>query len=125
MSWLPNGNLGKETHLPLWLLNWSNTHFNLRTAIPFIALSFLLQAWFTMDTNKSIKKTKTPFWMWNLSLGIVLVCLAEFGQFFRSHRHPDFADVMYGVLGSFSGVLLYYFVQLLIQLIFIKNEKQT
>jgi glycopeptide antibiotics resistance protein len=109
--------------LPLWLLNWSNTYFNLRTAIPFIALSFLLEAGYFMSVSSITKQTKTPFWMWNLSLGIVLVCMAELGQFFRSHRHPDFTDVMFGVLGSFLGILLYYLLQLLAQLIFIKNEK--
>lgn len=41
LSWLPSGKLGKETMLPNWLLAWSNTYFNLRTALPFIGLGIL------------------------------------------------------------------------------------
>lgn len=43
LSWMPEGHLGLETYLPVWLLDWSEIHFNLRTAIPFIALGFLFE----------------------------------------------------------------------------------
>jgi hypothetical protein len=44
-SWLPDPKLASETYLPAWLLDWSNLHFNLRTAIPFIGFGFLLEMW--------------------------------------------------------------------------------
>ncbi len=122
LSWLPDGHLGKETYLPVWLLNWSNTYFNLRTAIPFAILSFLLGAWYSISTPIPLK-IKSPFWVLNIGTASFIVCLAEGGQFFISHRHPDPRDVAYGILGSILGCVLYYLVNNFIVLIGIKNEK--
>lgn len=120
-SWLPKGRLGKETYLPLWFLNWSNTYFNLRTAIPFTALGFLLE---TCDsiTDKSLSgKSTLPFWAINIGIGSVIVCLAEGGQFFILDRHPDLRDVAFGILGSICGSILYYFTKKIIKLFLSKN----
>ncbi len=121
LSWLPNGDLGKETHFPLWLLDWSNTYFNLRTAIPFMALSFLLQAWYWRTSSSWRRKIKLPFWLINCCIGTVIVCIAEGGQFFIRNRHPDIMDVTFGILGSILGCVLYYLFDSFIQLIFIKK----
>ena len=43
-SWLPNPDLGTETYLPFGLLEKSNYYYNLRTAVPFVAIGFLLEA---------------------------------------------------------------------------------
>jgi hypothetical protein len=44
-SWIPDSNLKSESYLPLWILNWSNYYFNLRTAVPFVVFGFLLDAY--------------------------------------------------------------------------------
>lgn len=52
-SWLSDPSFMNETYLPQWLLNWSNYYYNLRTAIPFVALGFLLEAY---TQNQSIQE---------------------------------------------------------------------
>lgn len=91
-SWLPSGNFGEETHLPQWLLKWCNTYYNLRTAIPFIALSFLMSFRYKVINV--------------LVICMVLVTVAEFGQYFIPQRVPDFRDVLYGLLGTLFGIIL-------------------
>lgn len=120
-SWLPDPRLEGETYLPLWLRNWSNTYFNLRTAIPFIALGFLLQAWHSITYKSSSRKKALPFWVINTAIAAMVVCLAEGGQFFILNRHPDFMDVVFGILGSLSGNLLYYLTKTFLQLFSTKN----
>jgi hypothetical protein len=34
-------------YFPLWLRDWSNEYFNLRTAVPFVIWVFLLEALFS------------------------------------------------------------------------------
>jgi glycopeptide antibiotics resistance protein len=107
-SWISDSNLKSESYLPLWLLNWANYYFNLRTAIPFVAFGFLLDA---LNSKKStLKKRKFRFTIWlrNSVLSFIVVCLAEGGQFFVLNRHPDLADVLFGVVGSQLGFLLYH-----------------
>ena len=86
-SWLPSGEFGDETYLPQWLLNWCNTYYNLRTAIPFVILSFLMTL-----------KYKA---MHVLIICLVLLTVAELGQYFRPNRSPDYRDIFYGLLGTF------------------------
>lgn len=110
LSWLPNGALGEETYLPSWLLAWSNHFFNLRTAVPFFALSFLLQCWYAIS-GPAGREIKIPFWIFNITFAAVLVCVVEGGQFFIAHRHPDRMDVFFGVLGSILGSVVYYCIK--------------
>jgi len=125
LSWLPNPRLEGETYLPLWLRNWSNTSFNARTAIPFVFLGFLLQAWQGIIVPTPGKKKALRLLAFNTFIAAMVVCLAEGGQFFILDRHPDFMDVGYGILGSLVGSVLYYLFNILVHIIFIKNEKQT
>ncbi len=90
LSWLPKGKLGKETYLPQWILDWSNTNYNIRTGIPFFVLGYFIAL-------------KSRFWTsFSLCFGVVL--LAEIGQFFLPGRHPDVMDVFYGALGALIGI---------------------
>jgi glycopeptide antibiotics resistance protein len=107
-SWIPDSNLKSESYLPLWLLNWSNYYFNLRTAVPFVALGFLLDAYNSKKSTIKKRKVRFTIWLRNSVLSIVAVCLAEGGQFFVLNRHPDLADVLFGFLGSQLGFLLYH-----------------
>jgi glycopeptide antibiotics resistance protein len=89
-SWLPSGEFGKETILPAWLLAWSNTYFNLRTALPFLFLG-------------SFTAIKNNAYLAFFSC-IVVVCIAEAGQFFIADRNPDLLDIVFGALGSIVGI---------------------
>jgi glycopeptide antibiotics resistance protein len=112
-SWIPDPSLTSETYLPLWLLNWSNSYFNLRTAVPFVGFGFLLEALLS-EKNKS-KKSKNKFssWFKNGCIATAVICLAAVGQFFILNRHPDIMDVLFGVLGSQVG----FFVSHLLKII--------
>jgi glycopeptide antibiotics resistance protein len=105
-SWLPDHNLESETYLPKWLLNWSNYYYNLRTAVPFVAVGFLLEAY----TQYKSSNDKNSNFMQNLGIATIIVCLAEGGQFLIQKRSPDLMDVFFGILGSFTGGLGYYLV---------------
>jgi glycopeptide antibiotics resistance protein len=122
LSWLPNGHLGAETYLPSWLLAWSNDHFNVRTAVPFFALSFLLEVWHSINPTIGIIK-KIPFWIINLTLATALVCTVELGQFFIARRHLDGIDVFFGCMGSVLGCFAHFIFNFFTVSIFIKNEK--
>jgi glycopeptide antibiotics resistance protein len=112
-SWLPNPDLGTETYLPSWLRDWSNYYYNLRTAVPFVALGFLLEmASRIKDPVAALKKNPRIF-IQNISISAVVVCIAEGGQFLIQNRSPDPMDVFFGTLGSGIGSLGYYVLQLL------------
>jgi glycopeptide antibiotics resistance protein len=106
-SWLPDPSFKNETYLPNWLLNWSNYHYNLRTAIPFVALGFLLEA--STQNKSSTKKNhiKKLNFLKNLGIAATIVCLAEGGQFLIQKRSQDLIDVFYGILGSLIGAFVY------------------
>jgi VanZ family protein len=107
-SWIPDSNLKSESYLPLWLLNWSNSYFNLRTAVPFVVFGSLLYSCNSKKSSYKYRKFKFNIWFRNSVLSLVVVCLAEGGQFFLLYRHPDLADVLFGFVGSQLGFLLYY-----------------
>ncbi|MES2545943.1 MAG: hypothetical protein V4548_13745 [Bacteroidota bacterium] len=121
LSWLPNGHLGKETHLPTWLLNWSNTYFNLRTAIPFIPLGYLLEAWASIPTKIFVTKKSFPLRIKTTLIATVIICLAEGGQFFIANRNPDSLDIVFGIMGSSCGSIIHYCIKNLTKSFFIKH----
>lgn len=102
-SWIPDSQFTAESYLPLWLRDWSNSYFNLRTAVPFVAFSFLLEALLSEKDKSKKSKNKFSSWFRNLCLATFVVCLAEGGQFFILNRNPDIMDVLFGVLGSQVG----------------------
>jgi len=122
-SWLPDPKLASETYLPAWLLQWSNLHFNLRTAIPFIGFGFLLEMWGGISGQKKNTKEKVLRALFHIALAAVIVTLAELGQYFILNRHPDSMDILYGILGSVLGCLLFVLFTILIESNFTKNEK--
>jgi glycopeptide antibiotics resistance protein len=107
-SWISDSNLKSESYLPLWLLNWANYYFNLRTAVPFVAFGFLLKACNSKKSTVKKRRSKFSLWFRNSIAAVVVAFLAEGGQFFVLNRHPDLADVLFGFLGSQLGFLLYY-----------------
>lgn len=110
-SCIPNSNLTSESYLPLWLRDWSNSYFNLRTAVPFVTFGFLLEGWLSLKIK--LKKSKFICWFKNLCITTAIVCIAEGGQFFIMNRHPDTMDILFGVLGSQIGFFIFYLLHTL------------
>lgn len=122
-SWLPDHSFGSETYLPKWLLNWSNYYYNLRTAVPFVAVGFLLEAYTQHLSLNRIKDTKNSNFMQNIGIATIIVCIAEGGQFLIQKRNPDLLDVFFGILGSFIGGLGYYLVTIVLNFKRLRNAK--
>jgi glycopeptide antibiotics resistance protein len=116
-SWISDNELSSESYLPLWLRDWSNTYFNLRTAVPFVAFGFLLKALLPVISGSNKKGNTLAAWLLHTAIALAVVCLAEGGQFFILNRHPDFMDVLFAVLGSQVGFVIFY-ICLLIHLKF-------
>jgi glycopeptide antibiotics resistance protein len=106
-SWLPDPNMRSETYLPQWLLNWSNQYYNLRTAIPFVAFGYLLEAYTLGKTLDKIDPNKTLVFIQNLGWAAIVVFIAECGQFLIKNRSPDLMDVYFGIVGSLIGALMH------------------
>lgn len=108
-SWLPDPSFKNETYLPKWLLNWSNKYYNLRTAVPFIGLGFLLEAYSQQKRLNEINYNKYFNVLKNIGVATIIVCIAEAGQVFIQKRNQDIIDVFYGIIGSSIGALVYNF----------------
>lgn len=109
-SWIPDPRFQNETYLPKWLLNWSNHYYNLRTAIPFVAIGFLLETYRQQISLIEINQNKKKYFIQNIAFATIIVCIAEGGQFLIHERNPDIMDVFFGILGSWIGGLGYYFL---------------
>ncbi|PBJ08978.1 VanZ family protein [Flavobacterium sp. ACN6] len=118
-SWLSDPGFAGETYLPRWLLNWSNQYYNLRTAVPFLALGFLLEVYTEHSSLDELNNNKKLNFIQNIVFAAIIVCIAEGGQFVIQRRSPDLADVFYGITGSIAGALGYNLLKKL------KNAKQT
>jgi uncharacterized membrane protein YidH (DUF202 family) len=106
-SWLPDSTFANETYLPQWLLNWCNHYYNLRTAVPFLAIGFLLEAYTQIKDSDEISFDENLNLIQNIGISIIIVCIAEGGQFMLQKRSQDLMDVFYGIIGSLVGVLVY------------------
>lgn len=106
-SWLPDPNFIHETYLPEWLLRWSNHYYNLRTAVPFVVLGFLLEAYNNQKGITEDSESKVYDFIHNMCLATMVVCIAEAGQLLIQRRSPDIADVFFGIMGSIIGTLFY------------------
>ncbi|CAM3419312.1 VanZ family protein [Flavobacterium chungbukense] len=115
-SWLSDPSFMEESYLPVWLLNWSNKYYNLRTAIPFLALGFLLEIYTEYNGFNNNKKLN---FKQNIVFAAIIVCVAEGGQFIIQRRNPDLMDVFYGIAGSIIGAVSYNLLKKL------RNAKQT
>lgn len=106
-SWLPDPSFKNETYLPRWLLKWSDHYYNLRTAVPFLAVGFLLEAFTQNKDSNEIDYSKNWNFIQNIGISTIIVCIAEGGQFLIQKRNPDLMDVFYGILGSLIGVFIF------------------
>lgn len=106
-SWLPDPSFKNETYLPQWLLKWSDHYYNLRTAIPFLVVGFLLESYTQNKDSNEIDYSKNLNFIQNIGISTIIVCIAEGGQFLIQKRNPDLMDVFYGILGSLIGAFVF------------------
>lgn len=98
LSWLPNPDFKAHWYFPSWLTQWTNKHGQLRTAVPFILLGFIIEFFLTSRTQ-----VQQRLLIW---LGLLLiVTLAEVGQLFLPNRHFDWMDIFYGGAGAALGMI--------------------
>ncbi len=96
-SWAPDSRMAAQPWVPGWLAKWADRSPNIRTAVPFIPLAFLLTWGFKW------RGIKYP------ALGSLLMCgaclgLAELGQLFLPARTADVADLWWGAAGIAAGL---------------------
>jgi hypothetical protein len=72
-SWLPSPDLRTESFLPLWLSEWSNYYYNLRTAIPFVAIGFLIEVVRHKKSQIENRKTRISLFIKNISIATTIV----------------------------------------------------
>ncbi|MFZ4105152.1 hypothetical protein [Flavobacterium sp.] len=102
-SWLPDSTLTSEKYLPIWLLNWSNEYVNMRTAVPFVVIGVVLEARSGLQ-----KPVNNKSWIYNTLWAATIIISAEIGQYFTDKRHTDLYDIMYGIVGTLTGVTFYH-----------------
>ena len=122
-SWLSDSSLETETYLPRWLLNWSNEYYNLRTAIPFVALGFLLEIFTNRKKSYDTNSNKNLSFMRNLGIAAVIALIAEGGQFLLTNRNPDIMDIYFAIVGSLLGGLGYNFLSVVMNFKKVTNEE--
>lgn len=102
-SWVPSPNLSDIKSLPGFFLIWIDKFYNFRTAIPFFFLSlFCYPLWKDRTFGFAIRL--------NFMLTFIVVFIAEFGQIFLQQRHFDFKDILWGLLGGYSGFVVNYYI---------------
>lgn len=100
LSWLPYPNVGDVLPVPLWLRQWINVNYDIRTGIPFLFIGFFAEC----ILHQQYKDWKYRGWILLSLLGVVLV--AEVGQLWLPRRHFGWWDIVYGGLGAIGGVLM-------------------
>lgn len=113
-SWLPNPSFVNQSYLPRWLVYWADVYVQLRTAIPFLPIGFLCQYIF---------KPSSFFTFKGFLLALIVVALAEIGQFFLPYRFPDWMDVFFGITGALVGMLAYFIFSFVFRQITGSHEK--
>jgi glycopeptide antibiotics resistance protein len=74
-------------------------YVQLRTAVPFLVIGYILQF---------LCKPNAYFTLKGFVFSFLVVLIAEGGQFLLPYRHPDVMDIVFGVLGTLLGMFFYY-----------------
>ena len=107
MSWKTTPYLKEVEFVPSWLSRWGDLPQNnqIRTAVPFMGLGFLCGIYLRFS-----KRTFFSYWAMAWLGLIMIVCIAELGQYYIPSRQLDFMDVFWGMVGSGFGLGLAFFV---------------
>ena len=122
-SWLLDPTLETETYIPKWILDWSNEYYNLRTAVPFVVLGFLLEAYSNRKKSYDPNPDKRLSFMKNMGISAFIAIIAEGGQFLIKSRSADIMDVYFAIAGSLFGGLGYNLLSVLMNFKRFKNEE--
>lgn len=95
-SWAPDSRMTELRWVPKWLAALADQDPNIRTAVPFIPLAFLLVVGFT------VKECRWPL-VWTLSVCGVCLGLSELGQVLLPGRTADGCDLLWGGVGIAVG----------------------
>jgi len=98
VSWVPDSRMTELHWLPRWVAALADRDPNIRTAVPFIPVAFLLLLGF------SWRGVKSPV-LWSVGVCGVCVLLSESGQLFLPSRTADVRDLLWGMSGACVGVV--------------------
>ncbi|KAA9356185.1 hypothetical protein [Larkinella humicola] len=104
LSWVPNPDMALVWFVPDWIANWTDARANgdLRTAVPFVFLGLITGVWL-------FRLRKSSVWWLATLVGLTgIAAIAEAGQIAMPHRHFSWADIGWGGVGSFLGLLVAY-----------------
>jgi len=106
LSWKSNPNLEGLWFIPDWLSSWTDKNRNnqIRTGVPFIGLGILVGAYLIYNQKKS-----PFFWFFSWILLVIIVYVAEAGQYFLPARVVDIKDVIWGGIGAAIGLIFSFF----------------
>jgi hypothetical protein len=102
MSWEPDPHLGTLWFIPKWLAKWTDkrANGNIRTAIPFVFLGLIGGLLPARSSSQFVGWLIT----WLILIGVVI--LAEVGQLLLPKRFFSWADIGWGALGAFAGLVV-------------------
>ena len=100
LSWQPHPQMATDWFIPRRVAAWADENRNdtIRTAVPFVALGWLLGGWLALQNR--------PWRQWPLAWAalLVLVTIAEVGQLFLARRSFDLGDIGWGAAGALLGL---------------------
>jgi hypothetical protein len=100
LSWQTRPQMATVWFIPSWVAAWADENRNdtLRTAVPFVALGWLLGGWLSLQHR--------PWRQWGLAWAALvgLVIVAEVGQLFERSRSFDVGDIGWGAAGALLGL---------------------
>ncbi len=100
LSWQPHPQMATDWFIPRRVAAWADENRNdtIRTAVPFVALGWLLGGWLALQNR--------PWRQWPLAWAalLALVTLAEVGQLFLASRSFDLGDIGWGAAGALLGL---------------------
>lgn len=102
LSWRSSPAMGYVWFIPPAVAHWADKQENdtIRTAVPLVALGLVV--------GGQLAWQRRPWRQWLVAwvLLLLLVVLAEAGQYFRAYRSFDLADIAWGAIGAAIGLAL-------------------
>ena len=109
-SWVPNPLLSLLGIMPDKLGQWTDARDNInsRTAVPMVLWGVSAGIWIMYHNLSGLRP-----WITAWLIGLLLISIAEAGQFFIPNRFPDFEDICWGAGGTCFGLIVAYLITLI------------